>query len=241
MSGRPRARAGRRRDRRRSRDRRRTLAPAPDTATRWPGSPWRTRASRDMRSARPSRRPSRAAAAPGPEPARRHDRRARRRVRPPIATIRSPSRAARRRPGYDRARPVRSATRRGRERGRASPSSGRGDGGVVWSSWAFWSRILPAERYDMTPEMTPRSQDEAALLELASKRLPGGVLGTSRFRDEVAFVVKRAKGARLWDWSGREYIDYLLGSGPMFLGHAHPAVTKAVQEQLEDGTTYFLV
>ena len=93
----------------------------------------------------------------------------------------------------------------------------------------------------MTPDTTPRSKDEAALLDLASQRLPGGVLGTARYRDDLAFVVKRARGAHLWDWSGREYIDYLLGSGPMFLGHAHPAVTAAVTTQLEDGTTYFMV
>ena len=93
----------------------------------------------------------------------------------------------------------------------------------------------------MTPEPTPRSRDEAELLELASHRLPGGVLGTSRQRDDLAFVVKRASGAHLWDWSGREYVDYLLGSGPMFLGHGHPAVTRAVTEQLQDGTTFFMV
>src|SRR5438552_18389273 len=93
----------------------------------------------------------------------------------------------------------------------------------------------------MTPDTTPRSKDEADLLALASQRLPGGVLGTARHRDDLAFVVKRAQGAHLWDWSGREYIDYLLGSGPMFLGHSHPAVIRAVTEQLTDGTTYFLV
>ena len=93
----------------------------------------------------------------------------------------------------------------------------------------------------MTPDTTPRSKDEAALLELAGQRLPGGVLGTARQRDELAFVVKRAQGSHLWDWSGREYIDYLLGSGPMFLGHGHPAVTRAVTEQLRDGTTFFMV
>lgn len=93
----------------------------------------------------------------------------------------------------------------------------------------------------MTPETTPRSQDEAALLDIASRRLPGGVLGMARFRDDLAFVVKRARGSRLWDVSGREYIDYLLGSGPMFLGHAHPAVVRAVTEQIEGGSTYFLV
>ena len=86
-----------------------------------------------------------------------------------------------------------------------------------------------------------RSKDEAELLDLAGRRLPGGVLGTSRFRDDLAFVVKRAEGARLWDVSGREYIDYLLGSGPMFLGHGHPAVVRAVTEQMQHGTTYFLV
>ncbi len=92
-----------------------------------------------------------------------------------------------------------------------------------------------------TPATTPRTPAETALLETAAQRLPGGVLGSSRFRDDLAFVVKRARGSRVWDVSGREYIDYLLGSGPMFLGHSHPAVVRAVQEQLEHGSTYFLV
>jgi glutamate-1-semialdehyde 2,1-aminomutase len=86
-----------------------------------------------------------------------------------------------------------------------------------------------------------RSKEEATLLDVASQRLPGGVLGGTRYRDDLAFVVKRAKGSRLWDWSEREYVDHLLGSGPMFLGHAHPAVVHAVQAQLESGSTYFLV
>src|SRR5687767_15657799 len=89
----------------------------------------------------------------------------------------------------------------------------------------------------MVPDMLPRTTDESKMLDLASQRLPGGVLGSARFREDLAFVVKRAKGAHLWDWSGREYIDYLLGSGPMFLGHAHPAVVRAVTDQLQDGST----
>jgi glutamate-1-semialdehyde 2,1-aminomutase len=93
----------------------------------------------------------------------------------------------------------------------------------------------------MTRKTTPRSAEESALLELAARRLPGGVLGTARNSDELAFVVKSARGARVRDWSGHEYLDYLLGSGPMFLGHAHPAVTRAVTEQLAHGTTYFHV
>jgi len=93
----------------------------------------------------------------------------------------------------------------------------------------------------MTHASRARSAEESRLLETAARRLPGGVLGSARFADDVAFVVKRGRGSRVWDVSGREYIDYLLGSGPMILGHAHPAVVAAVREQLEHGTTFFLV
>ncbi|MBI3198939.1 MAG: aminotransferase class III-fold pyridoxal phosphate-dependent enzyme, partial [Rhodospirillales bacterium] len=47
------------------------------------------------------------------------------------------------------------------------------------------------------------------------------------------------KGGRIWDEAGKEYVDFLLGSGPMFVGHAHPEVTAAVQAQVPLGTTYF--
>jgi len=40
--------------------------------------------------------------------------------------------------------------------------------------------------------------------------------------------------------SGREYIDYVLASGPLILGHAHPAVVAAVRAQIEGGSTYFM-
>src|SRR5262249_26783183 len=48
-------------------------------------------------------------------------------------------------------------------------------------------------------------------------------------------------GAYLYDSTGRRYLDYLLGSGPMLLGHAHPAVVEAVHRQMERGTSYFVV
>jgi glutamate-1-semialdehyde 2,1-aminomutase len=69
--------------------------------------------------------------------------------------------------------------------------------------------------------------------------LPGGVLGGYYAPQELAFVVREARGPRLYDFSGREYIDYILGSGPLVLGHAHPAVVAAVEAQLRKGTTYF--
>lgn len=86
-----------------------------------------------------------------------------------------------------------------------------------------------------------RSAEETKLLARARKRLPGGVLGTARYADDAAFVVKHGRGSKIYDVSGREYIDYVLASGPLILGHAHPAVVAAVREQIEGGTTYYMV
>jgi len=51
--------------------------------------------------------------------------------------------------------------------------------------------------------------------------------------------VRDGRGGRVWDLSGNEYVDFLLGSGPMLVGHAHPEVLAAVREQLPRGTTFF--
>jgi glutamate-1-semialdehyde 2,1-aminomutase len=93
----------------------------------------------------------------------------------------------------------------------------------------------------MSDPTKPRSTEETTLLERARRRLPGGVLGTSRYADDMGFVVKHGKGPKIYDVSGREYIDYVMASGPLVLGHAHPAVVAAVRAQLEGGTTYFMV
>jgi glutamate-1-semialdehyde 2,1-aminomutase len=79
------------------------------------------------------------------------------------------------------------------------------------------------------------------LIERAARVLPGGVLGSHRSGPGLEFVVKDARGAHLWDADGKRYIDYLLGSGPMLLGHTHPAVVEAVQRQLPHGTTFMLL
>jgi glutamate-1-semialdehyde 2,1-aminomutase len=84
-----------------------------------------------------------------------------------------------------------------------------------------------------------RSPEEARLLDKAWRLLPGGILGGYDPPADLRFVVRAARGARLFDFSGREYIDHILGSGPLVLGHAHPAVIAAVERQLVRGTTYF--
>ncbi|MCQ0091746.1 aspartate aminotransferase family protein [Roseovarius sp. M141] len=65
--------------------------------------------------------------------------------------------------------------------------------------------------------------------------LPAGGLGNF----DPSLFIQRGKGSRVWDEDGREYIDYLIGSGPMLLGHGHPEVLEAVAEQLQKGMTFF--
>ena len=83
-------------------------------------------------------------------------------------------------------------------------------------------------------------------LQIASKRLdelvadarrvlPGGSFGNI----PAEVIIREGKGGRVVDEAGREYVDFLLGSGPMLVGHAHPEVTAAVEAQLPLGTTFF--
>ena len=76
---------------------------------------------------------------------------------------------------------------------------------------------------------------EQELISKAHRVLPGGSLGNVGYD----VVIDRGLGSHIWDVSGNEYIDYLLGSGPMIVGHAHPEVLEVVREQLEKGTTFF--
>lgn len=80
---------------------------------------------------------------------------------------------------------------------------------------------------------------EAAELDRLNAVLPGACLGDLRLPADMTFTAARGEGALLWDTAGREYVDYLLGSGPLILGHAHPAVVSAVREQIGIGSTFY--
>jgi glutamate-1-semialdehyde 2,1-aminomutase len=81
-----------------------------------------------------------------------------------------------------------------------------------------------------------RSAAEIELAERARKVLPAGTFGNTA----LDIVIARGKGGHVWDVSGNEYIDFLLGSGPMLVGHCHPKVEAAVLEQVPLGTTFFV-
>lgn len=92
----------------------------------------------------------------------------------------------------------------------------------------------------MEPTAQPL-QRQANLLADAGRVLAGGGTGLFVLPPELNLVVERGQGSRVWDVAGREYIDYHLSSGPVLLGHAHPAITAAVSARLPKGTTYYFL
>ncbi|MBZ0158751.1 MAG: glutamate-1-semialdehyde 2,1-aminomutase [bacterium] len=84
----------------------------------------------------------------------------------------------------------------------------------------------------------PRSK---ALFEEAALLMPGGVNSPVRAFKAVGgqpVVIERAHGCRLDDVDGHSYIDYVGSWGPMIVGHAHPAIVKAIQEAAALGVSY---
>ncbi|PSL22037.1 aspartate aminotransferase family protein [Shimia abyssi] len=65
--------------------------------------------------------------------------------------------------------------------------------------------------------------------------LPGGGFGNF----DPSVFIKSGSGARVIDEDGREYVDYLIGSGPMLLGHDNAEVLEAIYETLPRGLTFF--
>ncbi|MBC8414629.1 MAG: glutamate-1-semialdehyde 2,1-aminomutase [Nitrospira sp.] len=80
-----------------------------------------------------------------------------------------------------------------------------------------------------------------ACFQQAKRIIPGGVNSPVRAFKAVGgnpLFIDSAKGSKIYDVDGNEYIDYVLSWGPMILGHAHPKVTKAIQKAAEKGTSY---
>ena len=90
----------------------------------------------------------------------------------------------------------------------------------------------------MLSKPRPRS---AEIFRRSEKILVGGVDSPVRAFRAVGgspLIIERAEGARLYDADGNEYLDYVCSWGAMILGHAHPSVTKAIQDQAAYGTSY---
>ncbi len=88
-------------------------------------------------------------------------------------------------------------------------------------------------------ERKPRAAAEQDLIDKATRILPASARTPTMSLDS-AMIIKEGYGSKIVDMSGNEYIDYLLGSGPMFVGHAHPAIVAAAQEAVTHGSSYLL-
>jgi len=65
-----------------------------------------------------------------------------------------------------------------------------------------------------------------------------GATHANRLLDPFRPYVTHAKGSRKWDVDGNEYIDYVMGHGALILGHCHPDMVRAVEEQMAKGVHY---
>jgi glutamate-1-semialdehyde 2,1-aminomutase len=109
------------------------------------------------------------------------------------------------------------------------------------------AQIVPGEPVrqlcyaERMPEPGVLLDPQTDLLERAGRALAGGGLGLFVLPDEANLVVAEGHGSHVTDVSGRDYIDYHLGSGPALLGHGHPEIVAAVERQLPKGSTYYFL
>tara|TARA_B100000959_G_scaffold237689_1_gene257159 strand:+ start:2438 stop:3718 length:1281 start_codon:yes stop_codon:yes gene_type:complete len=84
-------------------------------------------------------------------------------------------------------------------------------------------------------------KDSEALFAKARNIIPGGVNSPVRAFQSVEcspLFIDKAKGAKIYDLTGRGYIDYVGSWGPMIIGHAHPVIIDALSKALSKGTSY---
>ena len=118
---------------------------------------------------------------------------------------------------------------------RGAPSRGV----VEW--WSNAIESLPHHSNTPVTQSMSMISRSSELFARAQSRIPGGVNSPVRaFRnvDGVPFFVARAKGAKIWDVDGKEYIDYVGSWGPAILGHAPGVVVNAVRETATRGLSF---
>jgi glutamate-1-semialdehyde 2,1-aminomutase len=87
-------------------------------------------------------------------------------------------------------------------------------------------------------EVRAKSPKSLSICQQNRTVMPAGVGSIFRLSDPFPMVVKRAKGARLWDADGNEYLDFMLGFSVLILGNAPDEVEEAIREALPRGTHY---
>ena len=83
-----------------------------------------------------------------------------------------------------------------------------------------------------------RTASSQRATDRARKVMPLGVPSSFQAYDPHPIVVRRAQDAWMEDFDGNRYIDFDMGFGALFSGHCHPAVRRAIETQMDNGTLY---
>ncbi len=86
--------------------------------------------------------------------------------------------------------------------------------------------------------MTVEAANSADYFKRAREALAGGISHENRYTEPHPIYVNRAQGSKKWDVEGKEYLDFSMGSASLLLGHSHPDVIAAVQQQMPLGSYY---
>lgn len=86
---------------------------------------------------------------------------------------------------------------------------------------------------------SPRSEAQKAKVRKAYDLIPGASTNSLLQPDGIEFLIERGEGAHVYDTDGRRYLDFMLGAGPLVLGHSHPRIVETIKRQAERGTQFF--
>jgi glutamate-1-semialdehyde 2,1-aminomutase len=83
-----------------------------------------------------------------------------------------------------------------------------------------------------------RTPHSAELFERARQSLPLGVASSFQAYDPYPLFMTDARGSRIWDTDGNEYLDFDMAFGVLAAGHSHPLLVEALQHRVANGTCY---
>ncbi|QOR94338.1 aspartate aminotransferase family protein [Thermosphaera chiliense] len=96
-------------------------------------------------------------------------------------------------------------------------------------------KTLTEEYVSKFSEKTPKSREIWLKLR---KLTPYGVHSNWRVFEPHPLMLQKAKGSRVWDVDGNEYIDYTMAFGALVVGHANPVLLEKVKQKMDEGTIY---
>jgi glutamate-1-semialdehyde 2,1-aminomutase len=88
-------------------------------------------------------------------------------------------------------------------------------------------------------KLNPASDRQRELVSRGQGVIPGGTTNSITPPSGLEFVVERGEGPYLVDVDGRKFLDFLIGGGPLILGHAHPRLIDTLQKSVVKGTHHF--